>query len=1023
MVTRNQIDCPDLFLLQDKFVVLKITNTLVAFLEKIMAGEISELNSGSTEGQKTLGTSLQTELLYRGIFNESPDGILIVDADGSFLEFNQTAHRQLGYSREEFAKLRISDIDPVESPEDIRTKIEIAMKSERSELDVKHRAKNGEIRDVHIINQRLTITGVSVLHTIWRDITEHKVTENKLRKSKANLKRAEQIAMLGNWEWDIVTNDLIWSDEVYRIYGLDQLKDKPTFDIVTRTVAPECRDQFIKAIENAVKHDAPFDGEYRMIALDGKVRYTHTSLEVRYDEASRPVSMFGIVQDITARKRAEEEREQFFKFFNTSNDLMAIAGLDGLFKTVNPTWTTVLGYTNEELLQKPFVEFIHPEDVMQTVTEIDRQVANGSSTEYFENRYRCKDGSYKWLEWKAAPPKDNLIYAVARDITERKQAEAALKETNAKLLALLQALPDSVFFKDTEGRYLMVNKAFEQNTGTKQEMVLGKTDADFMPADIAEGCRKSDEDIMKRGEPIYLEDTLVNHDGRKIYLESVKVRVNDSKGNPLGLVGISRDVTERKRAEEEFLKISRQKDLILNSAGEGIYGVDRGGNITFINPAAVQMVGWPIEELIGKPSHAVFHHSRVDGSPYDDDQCPYHKALRDGTIYHVKDEVFWRKNGTAFPIEYVSTPMRENNAVVGAVIVFRDITEGKKAEEKIRQSEQFIRKILDTVDEGFIVVNRVYQIMTANKAYCVQANLTYDEVIGKHCYEVSHRANQPCHEVGEECSVKQVFATGDPYSVLHKHVDREGHLLYVETKGFPIKDADGEVTSVIETVNNITEKHLLEDERLKSQKLESIGTLAGGIAHDFNNLLQGIFGYISMAKMTFDRKDKAIAMLEQAEIALHQSVNLTNQLLTFSKGGKPVKKLVDLRHAIENSTRFTLSGSRADFRIHIPENLWQVEADEGQVGQVIQNIVLNADQAEPMGGLVTVTATNLHKNDPALPSVLAKGNYIVISIKDSVSAFPSNTLIKYSIPILLPRKKAAVLGWQPPIQSSRTMAD
>jgi two-component system cell cycle sensor histidine kinase/response regulator CckA len=165
-----------------------------------------------------------------------------------------------------------------------------------------------------------------------------------------------------------------------------------------------------------------------------------------------------------------------------------------------------------------------------------------------------------------------------------------------------------------------------------------------------------------------------------------------------------------------------------------------------------------------------------------------------------------------------------------------------------------------------------------------------------------------------------------------------------------------------------------------------------------------------MAKLTHDQKEKSLDMLEQAEQALHQSVNLTNQLLTFSKGGKPVKKHLDLRPVIGNSTKFMLSGSRSDCRMNIPEDLWQTEADAGQVGQVIQNIVLNADQSMPTGGSVIVTAKNVSTGNASLPPGLPAGNYILISIQDTGTGIPEQHLGKIFDPYFTTKEKGSGLG-------------
>ncbi|MDD1749355.1 MAG: ATP-binding protein [Methanothrix sp.] len=339
-----------------------------------------------------------------------------------------------------------------------------------------------------------------------------------------------------------------------------------------------------------------------------------------------------------------------------------------------------------------------------------------------------------------------------------------------------------------------------------------------------------------------------------------------------------------------------------------------------------------------------------------------------------------------------------------------EMLERERMEQDLRESEQFIRNVLDTVDEGFIVIDRDFFILTANKAYCSQLGKTCDDVIGRHCYEISHKVQRPCFETGEDCAVRKVFDTGQPCTTVHKHADTHGAVLYVETKAFPIKDGSGAVTSVIETVNNITETHLLEEERLKTQKLEAIGALAGGIAHDFNNLLQGIFGYISLAKMTLDRKERSLAMLEQAEQALNMSVNLTTQLLTFSKGGKPVKKKLRLQTLIENSVKFALSGSTAEYRIFTDEDLWAVEADEGQIGQVIQNIVLNADQAMPSGGTIVIRARNLHEPEKTHSTPPLNGKYIVISVQDTGIGIAGKYLDKIFDPYFTTRKKGSGLG-------------
>ncbi len=538
------------------------------------------------------------------------------------------------------------------------------------------------------------------------------------------------------------------------------------------------------------------------------------------------------------------------------------------------------------------------------------------------------------------------------------------------------------------------------------DQVKGKCVYPLVAKDYREAFKAMTRDVF-RGESRTLEFHMIGLKGRPLWLYTHAVPLRNENEEIVFALATTIDITERKRAEMVLKK--REKQLAESQrighigswehnlkTGE-VFWSDELFRLLGLDPATDQADFRMFFEMVHPADQPMLKkaidETLRDKKPFSID---YRFVFRDGTprIIHAQAELLGDDAGD--PVILSGTG--------------QDITERKLAEDELKKSEQFIRSILDTVDEGFIVVDRDYRIITANKAYCDQVGGHGDEIIGRHCYEISHHTERPCYEEGEECAVRQVFETGGPYTALHRHIDAKGDNLYVETKAFPIKDSAGDVISVIETVNNITEKHLLEEERLKTQKLEAIGTLAGGIAHDFNNLLQGIFGHIFMAKMSISDRDRALAMLNQAERALHMSVNLTSQLLTFSKGGKPVMERIMLPPVIENSVKFALSGSRVDCRIDLDGDLWAVEADEGQIGQVVQNIVINADQSMPEGGTILITARNVFSPEKKLQHMPREGKYIEITVQDSGVGIPGKYLQKIFDPYFSTKEKGSGLG-------------
>lgn len=697
---------------------------------------------------------------YQTLFDQSPDGVLLIDLNGRITEFNDKAARDLGYTREEFLRLDLSDINSVETLEEIQKRIEDISKKGTAEFEVKHKTKGGDVRDVHVITQVVESAGKKVLHTIWRDITNRRAAETRIRET-----------------------------------------------------------------EN--KFQSIFDQ-----TIDGIM-----------------------IADLEQKRNIE----------------------------ANNAICAMLGYTREELVELSVLD-MHPKDALPRILDLFERQERGEISLAPDIPMLRKDGTVIYADINAVrrtlDGKPCLI-GVFRDITEQKKMVESLRAREKQL---------------SESQRIAHIGSWEHNLTTGQ---------------------------------VFWSDELFR------------------------LLGLNPE-TDPGDFNMFFNMIHPDDQPVLRKA---------------------------IEESIrtGVPFNMDYRFIRKDG------------MMR---IIHAQAELICDDTGTQMILSGTG----------------QDITERKQTEEKIQQSEKFIRSILDTVDEGFIVIDRDFRILTVNKAYCDQMGGVCDEIIGRHCYEISHKTLKPCYEEGEDCAVRHAFATGGPHTAVHRHTDSKGGILYVETRAFPITDSSGAVISVIETVNNITEKHLLEEERLRTQKLEAIGTLAGGIAHDFNNLLQGVFGYISMAKITHDQKERSLAMLEQAEQALHLSVNLTTQLLTFSKGGKPVKKKMRLQPVIENSVKFALSGSRVDYRIKQDDDLSAVEADEGQISQVIQNIVLNADQAMPMGGTISVTVKNVDAPARGIPLTLTAGKYVEITIADTGIGISEQFLSKIFDPYFTTKDKGSGLG-------------
>lgn len=566
---------------------------------------------------------------------------------------------------------------------------------------------------------------------------------------------------------------------------------------------------------------------------------------------------------------------------------------------------------------------------------------------------------------------------VLEEDVKRKTPSDDLKETYLQFKTLIQAIPDIVYFKDKQGRNLVVNKAFEKLVGLSQKEIIGKTDDQVLPPDLAERCVQSDEAAMRNGKPLRFEEKTLLPDGTIIFFDTIKSPILDKEGRPKGLVGISRDITERKQVEAGMRQSEEQHRLYFENVSDVIFVMDTEFRIINLSPSIERILGYKPHTLIGKTLQEldILNPTSLE------------KAFSDATRVLSGEKIplsqyeFIARDGTIKFGEISATPLFQDGKVHSIVAVARDITERKQVENALKQSEEKYRTVLEANPDPVVVYDMDGNVKYFNPAFTRVFGWTIDECFGKSMDVFMPEETWPATR-----GMIQKVLSGESFSGIEtRRYTKTGKILPVSISGAIYRDGDGNPMGSVINIRNISEQKGLEKQFQQAQKMEAIGTLAGGIAHDFNNLLMGIQGRTSLISLDITPDHPHFEHIQAINDCINSAVNLTKQLLGFARGGKYEVKPVDIKEIVNKSADM-FGRTKKEINIHrrIHPEVWPVEVDQSQIEQVLLNIYVNAWQAMSGTGELYLETENVTlTDDDVQPYGSGPGNYVKISVTDT----------------------------------------
>ena len=715
------------------------------------------------------------------------------------------------------------------------------------------------------------------------------------------------------------------------------------------------------------------------------------------------------LKEVENRRLIEDREKHRESILQSAMDGYWLTDTEGRLIEVNDTYCRMSGYSEAELLAMRVSDLEAVENPRHVAEHMQKVISKGSDR--FESRHRRKDGAVFDVEISIQyrPEEGGQCVVFSRDISERKEAEKALRESEQKFRNIFDSSSDAIFIHDMEHHFIEVNEVACQRLGYSREELLRMGPIDIDSPESAELFREKIHSIRSDVTQV-IEAVHIGKDGTQIPVE-INSRKIEYNGKPC-VLSVARNVTERKKAEAKLREALNFNQLIIDTSPVGLLVFSSAGPCVMANPAAEKIVNTSRKNLLS------LNYKEMDSYKKNGILADMEKALETGAVIQHEVHTINTFGHDVWFEGSVST--FEGEGEKNILYLFRDIRDRKELEKQLLKQHAEFQAIFNSITDAIIFTDIDRQIVRINPAFKSMFGYDLDEVRGK-TTEIVYANPDEYYKQGEIRFSKNAKSPTPVFEIEYRRKD--GTVFPSETLGVPVTDSSGDTIGFLGVIRDLTERKKSEREMAslkkaqeQSQKMESIGALSGGIAHDFNNLLFPITGLSEM--LLEDLPEGSIEHENAKEIfkAARRASDLVNQILSFSRQGDQQKTPVRIQDILKDVLKLTRATIPSNIQIQskIQSDCGLVMADPTQIHQVAMNLFTNAYHAvENDGGTITVSLEEATpKNSDIASERLQSRKHAVLTVSDNGCGIDPLAMVKIFEPYFTtkPQGKGTGLG-------------